>query len=209
MNSNNSPQKPSVPVDTVSKYQDILDQYSKQVTVLPDEEEPVSENQPIINPSEILQTVPPEAPVVPLVDNLASPVPPAPPLDLIPPSQSPVVETINDISPPETTSPISSNTVEKKSNFFKILFFISLFIFLGVASVLAFSFVNGSDTRNTTVPVVPVVTQPIETSEDKDFCFLNDNKYKINDTFPSADGCNVCTCGLDGTITCTEKACNE
>jgi hypothetical protein len=179
MDSNNSSQDTSDPNDTSSKYQDILDQYSKQVTKSPDTEEE-TEDQPIINPDEVLKTVTPEP----------TPVSPPPePISLLMENQPPVV---------------------KESQFFKILFYFSILTFLTVASILAFSFINGSQTGNNSVnPAIPTTAEPTNTPESESFCYLNDNKYKLNESFPSADGCNTCTCGLDGTIVCTEKACNE
>jgi len=178
MDTNNSaPNTPSSD-ETSSNYQNILDQYSKQITITP-EAETESDNQVVIDPNVALKTITPE------------PIP-----TLSPPT----------VSLP-TVAPIPST---KESNLFKILFFISLLIFLGVASALALSFVSnskiGADSVN---PVNPTVAEPTNPPETETFCYLNDNKYKLDETFPSADGCNTCTCSLDGTIACTEKACNE
>jgi hypothetical protein len=38
-------------------------------------------------------------------------------------------------------------------------------------------------------------------------CTSGGTTYQPGDTFPSPDGCNTCTCGSDGNIGCTEKAC--
>jgi hypothetical protein len=75
---------------------------------------------------------------------------------------------------------------------------------------LAISFINSPKTAtDSTNPSVPADVGPTSTPGVESFCYLNDNKYKLNESFPSADGCNTCSCGLDGTISCTEKACNE
>ncbi len=39
------------------------------------------------------------------------------------------------------------------------------------------------------------------------YCEYGGNTYKIGETFRADDGCNHCTCGRDGTIGCTERAC--
>ena len=38
-------------------------------------------------------------------------------------------------------------------------------------------------------------------------CDYNGAHYAAGDVFPSSDGCNECTCGTDGTVACTERAC--
>ncbi|GEM_PF-537613 len=38
---------------------------------------------------------------------------------------------------------------------------------------------------------------------------VDGKEYKVGETFPAADGCNTCTCGKDGSISCTEKACSK
>ncbi len=38
-------------------------------------------------------------------------------------------------------------------------------------------------------------------------CDYQDVHYDVDDSFPSADGCNTCTCVEDGFIACTEMAC--
>lgn len=38
-------------------------------------------------------------------------------------------------------------------------------------------------------------------------CSYGDETYREGDRFPASDGCNTCTCGPDGDIGCTEKAC--
>lgn len=37
-------------------------------------------------------------------------------------------------------------------------------------------------------------------------CEVNGVKYEIGDSYPCADGCNTCTCRLDG-VTSTRMAC--
>ncbi len=38
-------------------------------------------------------------------------------------------------------------------------------------------------------------------------CTVGDRTYQPGDTFLDADGCNTCSCGLDGTVGCTAMAC--
>jgi hypothetical protein len=38
-------------------------------------------------------------------------------------------------------------------------------------------------------------------------CNYNGKDFNAGDSFPSADGCNTCTCAGDGNIACTDKAC--
>ena len=220
MDVNNSGKNPQSPNDTSSKYQDILDQYSKQITTVPDSEaEP--EVQTITDSDNVLKIVnsgsdiilPPPSPVslptaiIPPRDNTVSVLPPNP--VVVQPSAIPAPATINTTVHPGNIEPPATNIAAKGSNFFKVLFYVSLLIFLAVASALAFSFVGGSKNGSNSVNPVPTIVEPTSVPEVESFCYLNDNKYKLNESFPSADGCNTCSCGLDGTISCTEKACNE
>ncbi len=38
-------------------------------------------------------------------------------------------------------------------------------------------------------------------------CSYAGNTYSAGDTFPSTDGCNTCTCGDDGSVSCGQNAC--
>lgn len=258
MDSNNSTPNPSASSDTSSKYQDILDQYSKQVTTVSDVDQEADVS---ATTDDILKTTIDEVPILPSpTSDVSSPSPEPSPLDMAvttpPPSTpSPISEPVEPVeavpvSPTEEKPPVMAEPIEqttpavapmavsqnmgdrepihqptspleagaipvgettsKGSGFFKILFFISLLIFLVVASALALSFINNSKTSPSTVnPTIPTITEPTDAPEEESFCYLNDNKYKVNETFPSADGCNTCTCNIDGTISCTEKDCNE
>jgi len=257
MDSNNSNPNPSTSSDTSSKYQDILDQYSKQVTTVSDVEQEADVS---ATTDDILKTTIDEVPILPsptpdvsspslepspLDMAVTTPPPSTPspisepvePVEAVPVSQTeekppvlaesiekttlpvaPMVvsQNMGDREPIQPTSPLEASaipvgeTTPKGSGFFKILFFISLLIFLIVASALALSFINNSKTGSSTVnPSIPAITEPTDAPEEESFCYLNDNKYKVNETFPSADGCNTCTCNIDGTISCTEKDCNE
>jgi hypothetical protein len=38
-------------------------------------------------------------------------------------------------------------------------------------------------------------------------CAYDDETYSPGDSFPSTDGCNTCTCGSNGSVGCTKRAC--
>jgi Kazal-type serine protease inhibitor domain/Pacifastin inhibitor (LCMII) len=38
-------------------------------------------------------------------------------------------------------------------------------------------------------------------------CEYEGRRYEVNQSFPSPDGCNTCSCGANGSIACTLKAC--
>ena len=41
----------------------------------------------------------------------------------------------------------------------------------------------------------------------EDTCEVDGKTYQAGDSFPASDGCNSCTCGPNGLVACTEKAC--
>ena len=170
--------------DLAKQYQDILDQYSKELAAKPITETSIPE--PEI-PSSIPIT---EVPLPP------PPIVPEPAL-LVPPP--PVVES--------TPPPVSASVVSrpKQSNFFKILFFISLLIFLSVCGAILFTIIsaNQNGAKPTPTPVSQTPTPTISTN----VCQLNDKTYPVGQSFWAADSCNTCTCTADLTIVCTQKAC--
>jgi hypothetical protein len=40
-------------------------------------------------------------------------------------------------------------------------------------------------------------------------CTYDGQVYPVGASFPSTDGCNTCTCSADGTVGCTDKACQQ
>lgn len=40
-----------------------------------------------------------------------------------------------------------------------------------------------------------------------DVCIVDGERHRPGEAFPSSDGCNTCTCGDDGLVACTERAC--
>lgn len=92
-----------------------------------------------------------------------------------------------------------------QSNFFKIIFIISLIVFLLVATAFAFVYFksqNSSTTiKNNSSKISPKPTISSET------CLLNDKQYSVGESFAAADSCNTCTCESQNVITCTNQAC--
>ncbi|MFA5749917.1 MAG: hypothetical protein WC895_01705 [Candidatus Shapirobacteria bacterium] len=88
-------------------------------------------------------------------------------------------------------------------NLFKIFFIISFFIFITVIGILIYTFFsnsNNSSSDDSSITPTTIISSDI-------FCELNGFKYQQGASFPSADGCNTCTCESENTITCTEKTC--
>lgn len=110
-----------------------------------------------------------------------------------------------------TNSVVNSNPDNPKtSNFLKVIFTFSLIIFIAIAVGLAYFIFNPVSKIN-----LDFSKKPIETSTPSGIpaqtdvvCELNGFIYNLNQSFPSADGCNTCTCVSANNITCTEKDCN-
>ena len=47
-----------------------------------------------------------------------------------------------------------------------------------------------------------------EETEDCADCEYEGDGYKIGQTWPAGDGCNICQCEAKGSYSCTETACN-
>lgn len=93
----------------------------------------------------------------------------------------------------------------KTSSFLKTIFTLSLIIFIIIALGLAYFILNPSLKTNPETKVVPT-TAPVQSNIT---CELNGFIYTLNQSFPSADGCNTCTCVSADNIACTEKACTD
>jgi hypothetical protein len=195
-------------------YQDILDKYAASLasTKVPPIPEPIVS--PIVSPESndvggIIPLTPPESqtqlePVSQpeaIPEPIVSPepigeggsisesiIPPIPPVEL----------------PPESTLPEIPQT-PKENNFFKYLFFFSLFIFIIVLVSVIISFINSqkSLTNSSTTPTIAVLPTAIPNT----VCQINDQSYPVGQTFTATDGCNTCTCNSDLTISCTENTC--
>lgn len=134
-------------------------------------------------------------------------------------TQSPSTDNPQDIKQKidEVLSYNSTNSVvninpdkPKTSNFLKVIFTLSLIIFIAIAVGLAYfifnpvSKINLDFSKNPTETFTPSGI-PTQTGV---VCELNGFVYNLNQSFPSADGCNTCTCVSANNITCTEKDCN-
>lgn len=177
--------------DLTRQYQEILEKYAaelkaKQTDSLTPDSPPAIESTPLTSPApEFNKEAPPSTPVD------------LPPVDLTPPPIPPV--------PPSTnlSSPASEN-IPARTPLTKMLFTASFLIFVAVASALAYTRFFAVTPRDSLTPPV----EPTAVLADK-FCELNDQKYSVGESFPSADGCNSCSCTEDQTIACTEKACDS
>lgn len=186
MDNNNQSQQPEQ-TDLSSQYNDILEKYSQQLAATSQEPAPEPKTFPLppLDPTPILP--PPSEP---------TPIPVMPST----PTYEPVfVPPVDDISPP---------IPQKSSNFFKILFFISLLIFLGVAGAIAYTlFFQSKPKVSLTLNPSPTESNTNTPTPSGPVCQLNDKTYTVGETFPATDGCNSCTCDDKSLITCTEKVC--
>lgn len=122
------------------------------------------------------------------------------------PEFQPQSEPLNLTSPPIPEAIIPSTpppSLPKENKFFKYLFFLSLLIFLGVLSAIAYSFINTQkpfDTSSNTPTIAPTMSPEL-------FCEINEQEYTVGQSFAATDGCNTCICNPDLTISCTEESC--
>ena len=104
-----------------------------------------------------------------------------------------------------TNSVVNSNPDKPKtSSFLKVIFTLSLLIFIAVAVGLAYFVFNPSQKTNPEIKTTPT-SVPVQSNIT---CELNGFIYSLDQSFLSADGCNTCTCVSANNITCTEKDCN-
>ena len=54
---------------------------------------------------------------------------------------------------------------------------------------------------------VPTEDAPVKDTVGGGGCTVDGTDYAAGESFPSADGCNTCSCGSDGQVACTLKAC--
>lgn len=187
---------------------------------IPQQETPVVQpenttQEPVVNTT--LTEVPqepvlsqPEQPSVPsseyqkVLDQYAAAQPPQPQVE------PPIVE--NSIRSSEEQLKDLGISVPQKAggSIFKIIFIISLIIFILVSSALAFVYFQSQKTQkanNSNDSSFDTVQTANPTETQKGTCMLNDKTYKIGESFIAADGCNSCTCSTQDMITCTEKSC--
>ena len=191
--------------DTSSEpnYQDILNKYAAELSQNPPQPEvqpePTPENLaslPQPEPQAQLiesQPEPPQPQVEPQLEPIAPP-PPAPPAP-------PVVPPSDDLYTPLTSEPAT----DKGNGFFKVLFFLSLFLFIGVAAAVVYSFINSQKPLSNNQNTPSTGSSPTISAST---CKINEQEYSVGESFAATDGCNTCTCYPDLTVSCTEKACD-
>jgi len=222
----NTPVSSITPVDNLppenpSKYDEVLNQYSESKP----ESNSWAENLPKTEPEIKTESIP-ETPIetTPIVEPAPQPeitpepenetfLKPQPEIEVTPepeflnktPDQ--IKQEINQIL--DDTSVDSSSTiippVKSKINIFQILFVLSLVIFLIVVSAVAFTYFKSQ--KSSTIEDQSSTISDTPTPVSSVTCTLNDKTYKVGESFPSADGCNTCSCSENGSIACTEKAC--
>ncbi len=102
---------------------------------------------------------------------------------------------------------ISSSEMKPKHSIFRIIFLISLLIFL-VVGITVILYIVKSNKVSQPKQINTKVEDVQDTAVvDTNVCSLNDKTYAIGQSFTAADGCNTCSCNSDIKITCTEKAC--
>lgn len=114
----------------------------------------------------------------------------------------------NETLPPPAPTITDSDIFPKppQNNLFKIIFIISLIIFVLTATVLAFVYFKNQNSSPTTNSQPSTINNPTPTTT-SDTCFLNDKTYQAGETFTATDGCNTCTCVSQNNISCTDKEC--
>lgn len=119
----------------------------------------------------------------------------------------PPIENSTPVGPAVDTSP--------KSSIFRTIFLVALFLFLGVSAVIAYFFIKGPSSTSNVPAVTPtaVITQAPTVAPTiapvVSVCSINDKQYKVGETFAAADGCNICSCAINLTITCTQRVCSS
>ncbi len=181
---------------------------------------PTPSTPPIPLPTTSPEIQTPDNQAVAAVDVLAPPVvtPIESPLEIAPeppqnPTKSPLTPPQLPPSPPITSSaPVASSS----SSIFKYICLLSFIVFLVVAGNLVWTLIKmnklsalkGSTVLSPTPSVTLTETNVTPTIDLSNMCNLNDKTYAIGDSFPAADGCNVCTCNSSLTFDCTQKICS-
>ena len=126
-----------------------------------------------------------------------------------PVSQDPeaIKQKIEEVLSYNTASNIADSQLNKPktSRFLITLFILSLIIFLAIIGSLAYFLANPISKTNSETKVTPTNT-PVQSSVT---CELNGFVYSLNQSFPSADGCNTCTCDSADNIKCTDNPCSS
>lgn len=179
-------------------------------------------NQPPQPPLETPDLAPPQTevpplpitPEPPLVNeyNPPTPEPPTPPA-YTPPISPPPIQP-SPVTPPQDVDAKLSEILDDKpekppssSKFAKTFFFLSLIIFLAVVGAIAYNLIKDQSASSFPSDADKIVVDEDINEPSASACVINDQTYSINQSFTAADGCNTCTCQPDGTIACTELAC--
>lgn len=193
-----------------SKYNEVLNQYSqsKPEEIIPESipETPI-ETTPIVEPTPQPEIIPEPESETFLKPQPEIEVTPEPIYSQKTPDQ--IKQEIGQILDGTSTDSNSNiiPPVKSKTNIFQILFVLSLVIFLIVVSAIAyFVFFNKTSSDNNDNSTVETVTPTPVSSVT---CTLNDKTYQVGEGFPSADGCNTCSCTENGSVACTEMACES
>jgi len=127
-------------------------------------------------------------------------------------NQETTAPTLENETPPPSSPPtptITDSDIFPKppqNNLFKIIFIISLIIFVLTSTVLAFVYFKNQKSP----PIInnqPSTTDNLTPTAPSGTCFLNDKTYQTGETFTATDGCNTCTCVSQNNISCTDKEC--
>jgi len=117
--------------------------------------------------------------------------------------KKPIIEN-NNKSTEEQLQDLGIETPPKTGGgFLKVIFIISLIIFIFILSTLLFVYFKSKNNSNYLNNVTEINSTPVSTET----CSLNDKIYKVGESFLSADGCNTCTCVAIDEIVCLEESC--
>lgn len=181
-----TPETPETPqsdsVDSAAaKYQQILNEYAASQT----KSEPETQVEPELQPQSL------EA------------EPELPPLPPLPESESQYQTPISPVEPFQNNEFFEP---ESQTNLFKNLFIIVLFLNIIVFSIAGLVYYKTNQNKSNLTPDNSALQN--QTPEVSNTCLLNDITYQVNESFPSDDGCNTCSCTETGDVVCTEKACD-
>ncbi len=161
----------------------------------------------------------PELPPLPPVET-STPTPELPPVDTLPsmPAVAPAPIRVETPMPPEPDTstpdlpnfeptPPSNNDTGHASALSKYFFIVSLLIFLATAAGVFYTYQQSQNLKKS-LEVNPPGGQTPTSAVEATCVLTDDQKYATGESFDAADGCNTCTCLENGTISCTEMACD-
>lgn len=116
------------------------------------------------------------------------------------------------LPPPGPQPPLLANSEKTNTSPLpKIMFFVSLLIFLSVISTIVFRIFSKQQNPLFSAPTpTSVNSAPVTVpSVSEEFCLINGQNYSIGQSFPANDNCNFCTCQPDLIISCTQLDCSN